>query len=348
MPYERILIVLLGAIGDVVRALPLAMRLRAGWPAARLVWAVEPAAAPIVDRHPALDGTIRFERPDGARGLVRFLRDVRSYGPDLTLDLQRHFKSGLTSWRSGAAMRIGFAPANSREGNFLFNNRHVAPVERFSPKVAQFLSFADYLEAPPAPISFGLRLQADEEERVTELLSAVRGPFAVLFTGSTWPSRSWFPHPTAAVCRELRARGLAVVFVGAASERPFATAVIAAGADAVNLVGRTSLRDVIGILARARITVGPDSGPMHIAAAVGTPVVSFWGATSPARSAPHGSENLVVRGDVPCAPCYLPRCPIGRLCMEKIRPEMVLSRVDEVLRNGSKDSEARHGKPSHD
>jgi ADP-heptose:LPS heptosyltransferase len=282
MAYERVLIVLLGAIGDVVRALPLATRLRAGWPAAKLMWAVEPAAAPIVDRHPALDEVIQFDRSAGIRGFVRFLRVVRAREVDLTLDLQRHFKSGLTSWYSGAAARIGFAVANSREGNWLFNNRHVAPVERFSPKVAQYLSFADSLDVPPAPLSFGLRLQPDEEARVTELLSGVQGRFAALFTGSTWPSRSWFPLPTAALCRALRERGLCVVLIGAPSDGPFAREVVAAGAEVANLVGRTSLRDVIGILARAVIAVGPDSGPMHISAAVGTPVVCLWGAPTPA------------------------------------------------------------------
>jgi lipopolysaccharide heptosyltransferase II len=339
MAYERILIVLLGAIGDVVRALPLAMRLRGGWPAAKLMWAVEPAAAPIVDRHPALDEILLFNRPEGAREFARFLRAVRHCGADLTLDLQRHFKSGLTSWYSGASARIGFAAANSREGNWLFNNQHIAPVERFSPKVAQYLSFADSLEVPPAPVSFGLRLEPDEEARVSELLSNVQGSFAALFTGSTWPSRSWFPLPTATLCRELQARGLSVVLIGAPSDEPFAGEVVAAGAEVVNLVGRTSLRDVIGILARATIAVGPDSGPMHISSAVGTPVVSLWGATSPARSAPYGCENLVVRGDVPCAPCYLRRCPIGRLCMQTIRPETVLARVDDVLRTASKDAD---------
>lgn len=338
MPYERILIVLFGAIGDVVRALPLAMRLRAGWPSAKLLWAVEPAAAPIVERHPALDRIIPFHRPDGARGFARFLRAVRTHRPELALDLQRHLKSGLTSWSSGATTRLGFATTNSREGNFLFNNRHIPPVERFSPKVAQYLAFADHLGIPPAPISFGLHVQPDEEARIAALLSTVQDPFAVLFTGSTWPSRSWFPRPTAILCRELRERGLSAVLVGAASDQPFADVVAEAAGDVVNLVGRTSLRDVIGILARAEIAIGPDSGPMHIAAAVGTPVVSLWGATSPARSAPHGSENLVVRGDVPCAPCYLPRCPIGRLCMERIAPEMVLSRVDEVLQEAAEES----------
>jgi lipopolysaccharide heptosyltransferase II len=335
--YERILIVLLGAIGDVVRALPLAMRLRSAWPAAKLMWAIEPAAAPIVDRHPALDDVVLFNRPEGVREFARFLRSVRACGAQLTLDLQRHFKSGLTSWASGAPTRMGFAVADSREGNWLFNNRHIAPVERFSPKVVQYLSFADHLEVPRAPVAFGLRLAPDEDARVAELLADVHGRFAALFMGSTWPSRSWFPLPTATVCRELRRRGLSVVLIGAPSDQPFAREVVAAGAEVVNLVGHTSLRDVVGILARATIAVGPDSGPMHISAAVGTPVVSLWGATSPLRSAPWGSENLIVRGDVPCAPCYLRRCPIGRLCMDTIRPETVLLRVDDALRKASKD-----------
>ena len=94
-----------------------------------------------------------------------------------------------------------------------------------------------------------------------------------------------------------------------------------------NLAGRTSLRDVIGVLSRATVAVGPDSGPMHIAAAVGTPVVSLWGATSPARSVPVGGEDFVIQGVAPCVPCYRKECPIGRLCMQSITAAAVLERV---------------------
>ena len=329
---DRVLIVLLGAIGDVVRALPLAQRLHAAWPAAHVSWAVEPAAAPVLQHHPALRQLIRFERGQGAAAFGRFLLAVRRSRPDLTLDLQRHLKSGVTSWCSGAPLRIGFHRRNSREGNWLFQTDWIAPVERFSSKVHQFLRFADHLGLPAAPADFGLRLLPEEESRVEQLLAGVEGRFAALFLGSTWPSRQWFASSTASVCQGLRARGLEVVLIGGPGDAGFAGAVIAAGAGAVvNCAGRTSLRDVIGICRRARLAIGPDSGPMHIAAAVGTPVVSLWGATSPARSAPFGSEDLVIRGDVPCAPCYLRRCPIGRLCMETITPELVLAHVDAVL-----------------
>lgn len=331
-PPERLLIVLLGAIGDVVRALPLAQRLRAAWPDTQIAWAVEPPAAPILQEHPSLDQVIRFERPAGIAAFLLFLRAVRRSAPDLALDLQSHFKSGLTSWYSGAGVRIGFHRRNSREGNWLFNTEQITPVEEFSSKVQQFLRFADHLGVPAAPISFGLRLAADEWARVDSLLAGVDERFAVLWVGSTWPSRYWFPVPTALLCRGLRERGLRVVLIGGPADRSFAQAVLDAGAgEVINLVGHTSLRDVIGLLARATLGVGPDSGPMHIAAAVGTPVVSLWGATSPARSAPYGWGHLIVRADAPCAPCYLRRCPIGRLCMESITPEAVLARVDAAL-----------------
>jgi lipopolysaccharide heptosyltransferase II len=326
------LIVLLGAIGDVVRALPLAQRLHAGWPTTRLAWAVEPAAAPILEGHPALDQVILFERGQGTRAFVRFLNEVRQFRPDLTLDLQRHLKSGLTSWWSAAPIRIGFHWANSREGNWFFNNHHIPKVEHFSSKLQQYLRFADLLGVPDAPIEFGLRLRPEEEEDVRALLAPAGDRFAALCLGSTWESRRWIPAAAARLCSGLRKRGLSVVLLGGSAEVGFAQEVQEVGAgDVVDYTGRTSLRQLISILKQAVVAIGPDSGPMHIAAGVGTPVVSLWGPTSPLRSAPHAFEHLVVRGDVPCAPCYLSQCPIGRLCMERITPEAVLERVDAAL-----------------
>ena len=93
-----------------------------------------------------------------------------------------------------------------------------------------------------------------------------------------------------------------------------------------DLVGRTTLRQLLAILAHARLAFGPDSGALHLAAALGTPVVSLWGATSPARSTPFGCDALVVSGSAPCAPCFLATCPIGRLCMRAISVETVVAR----------------------
>jgi len=331
-PPDRLLIVLFGAIGDVVCGLPLVQRLRAAWPSTRIAWAVEPAAAPLLQGHPAVDDVMVFRRGQGAAALIEFLRAVRARRADLVLDLQRHFKSGLTSWCSRAPRRVSFHWRNSREGNRLFNTESIAPVREFTPKLTHFLRFADYLGVPPAPLSFGLAAAEGERQRVAPVLAALGARFAALHVGSTWQSKLWLPEATAQLCRTLRARGLGVALLGAAADLPFARRVVAAGAgDVVNAVGELSLREVVAVSERAAVAVGPDSGPMHIAAAVGTPVVALFGATSQARSGPWGWYHMVVRSGVPCEPCYLTRCPIGQLCMERITPAMVMERVDEVL-----------------
>ncbi|MEO8606088.1 MAG: glycosyltransferase family 9 protein [bacterium] len=329
---ERALIVLLGAIGDVVCGMPLAQRLRAGWPQTRITWAVEPAAAPLLLTHPAVDELIVFRRGQGAAAFIEFLREVRESRPDLTLDLQRHLKSGITSRLSGAPRRIGFHWRNSREGNRFFNTESIEPVHTFTLKLTHFQRFADTLGVAPAALSFGLSANPDERQRAAALLAPAGERVAVLYVGSTWTSRQWLPDATAALCVLLRARGFGVALIGGSADVPFAAAVLAAGAgDEVIAVGTTALRDVVAIMERAAVAIGPDTGPMHIATAVGTPVVALFGATSPLRSGPWGWGEMVVRGDAPCAPCYLPRCPIGQLCMTTITPAMVMARVERAV-----------------
>jgi heptosyltransferase I len=333
---QRILIVLHGAIGDVVRALPLLMRLREGYPRARITWAVEPIAAPLLEGHPALDERLVFERLRGLRAFIEFLGKIRALNPTLVLDLQRHLKSGVVSRVSGAPIRIGFHRSNAKEGNWLFNNRHLPPLDEFSSKLGQYLAFAELLELPAAPVRFGLTPSVAERQRVAALLGEVSRPVASMFVGSTWPSRMWFAEPSGTVVDGLYARGLQPVLLGGSADIDAAVAVERrATVPVINLAGRTSLRDLLGMFERSAVAIGPDSGPMHVAGAMGCPVVSLWGATSPARSAPYGSEKLVIQGDTPCAPCYQRRCPIGRLCMETVSAAAVLAKAEIALASRS-------------
>ena len=330
---SRILIVLLGAIGDVVRGLPLLMRLRRAYPDAHITWAVEPLSEPIVRGHPALDEVVVFERRGGARAFTAFLRRIRAVRPDLVLDLQRHLKSGITSRASGAPLRLGFARANSREGNWLFNNAHVPPRPHHSSKLLHFLTFADWLELPETPVEFGLRPSPAEEARAQELLAGIDRPFLAAFVGSSCESRLWFPDRTARVIEAVAEQGMEAVLLGGPGDVAFAAQVEAASAVPLrNLAGETSLRDLFGIFARAAVAFGPDSGPMHIAAAVGTPVVSMWGATSAARSMPWGSEAGVLQGEAACMPCFRKTCPIGRVCMQAIPVDAAVQRIQAMRR----------------
>ncbi|MHB8384245.1 MAG: glycosyltransferase family 9 protein [Candidatus Binataceae bacterium] len=350
-PPRRILIVLHGAIGDVVRALPLLGRIRRGWPDAFIAWAVEPKSAPILERHPWLDQVIVYDRRRAPWSFVPFLREIRGGGFDLVVDLQRHLKSGVTSLVSGAHDRIGFSRANTKELNHRFSTMQIAPQPNLRRKLLQYQAFGDRLGLPPAPIEFGLEAAAEEKSRARELLSGAARPLLGVIMGSSWPSRIYFPESVAAAIIELArpsdsSPALYPVLLGSPDETEIATAVLRRLGDvpALNLAGRTHLRDLIAIFPECAAAFGPDSGPMHIAAAVRCPIVSLWGATALERSAPWGFAQFAITGAIPCHPCYLRECPIGRECMRRIAPGEVAATVRRAL--GAAPSESAEAIPA--
>ena len=330
---KKILIVLHGSIGDVTRALPLATLVRAGFPQARLAWAVEPPALPLVQNYPGVDEVIVFDRRRWWKAFGPFLNEVRSRRFDLVLDLQRHFKSGFISRWSGAPHRVGFNRSDGKEFNWLFNNHFIPACGDDISKLDHYLKFAEYLGVSTRPVVWSFNLIADEEAAVDRHLAGVKGSFAVLFVGSRWESKQWFPKQLADCGNMIHERyGLDVVLLGAKGEEPLAEQAMShPGFSATNLVGLTSLREAIGIITRARVAVGPDTGLMHIAAAVGTPVVSLWGATSPRRNGPYGFEDLIIQGRAACVPCYRRHCPIGRICMQSIFVEEIAGKIHQAL-----------------
>jgi len=335
---RRILIVLLGSIGDVIRALPLLGRVRRAYPDAHIAWAVEPKSRPLLDDHPWLDQLIVYDRARAPIAFPLFLRDIRAGSFDLVLDLQRHLKSGLAALASGARERIGFARENTKELNHLFSTRRIAPQPRMKLKLLQYQAFADTLSLPAAPVEFGFRLPDAERARAEAMLAGVPRPILGVILGSSWPSRIYFPVETAAVLRELHHNrdggpSLFPVLLGGPEEVELAAQVTRLANDVpmLNLAGKTRLRDLLAIFPQCAAALGPDSGPMHMAAAVGCPVVSLWGATAPERSAPWGFAQLVLRGEIPCHPCYLRQCPIGRECMRRIAPSSVVAAIALAL-----------------
>ncbi|MFQ5849132.1 MAG: glycosyltransferase family 9 protein [Candidatus Binatia bacterium] len=335
---KKILIVLHGSIGDVTRALPLANLLRRAYPDTRITWSIEPPAFPLVENHPAIDEVLVFERKLWWKSLGPFLRQIRLGAFDMVLDLQRHLKSGLISWLSGAPYRLGFHRLDSKEGNWIFNNRHIPFVGDGIPKLSHYLKFADFLGIHTAPVEWRLQCTPQEEERVVKRLQAVGSRFAVFFVGARWESKRWFSYQTALSATEVHRRyGLSIVLMGGEEDVPFAQELEGYGmVPLTNWVGKSSLREAIGILSRASVAVGSDSGLMHLSAAVGTPVVSLWGATSPVRTGPYGYENLAIRGKAECSPCYLRKCPIERICMQSIEIDEVVAKVGEALAQAGK------------
>jgi len=332
---KRILIVLHGSIGDVTRALPLTVMLRRAFPRAFLAWSIEPSCLPLLQGNSTIDEILVLERRRFWRTAGLFLARVRAGNFDLVLDLQRLFKSGFISWWSGARQRIGFHRKDSKEFNWIFNNLHIPAYGEEIPKIEHYLKFADYLGVDRSPLEWHFNLTAGEQASIKDHLSKVTGPFAALFVGTRWESKQWFPSQMSECADQLQSDyGLGVVLLGSKDDRPLAQEVVALSrSKLVDLAGRTTLREAIGIIQNARIAVGPDTGLMHIAAALRTPVISLWGATSPRRTGPYGYGELVLQGKAPCVPCQRRTCSIGRVCLQSITTEQIGTKIRNVLGN---------------
>ena len=330
---RKILIVLHGSIGDVTRALPLAGMLRRAFPQAFLAWSVEPACAPLLERNPAIDEILVFDRKHWWKSAAPFLAGIRAANFDLALDLQRILRSGVISWSSRAARRVGFHRRDSKEGNWLFNNEHIEACGDGIPKLEHYLKFADHLGIDRSELDWDFHLSPAERASAARRVAALSRRFAVLFVGTRWPSKQWFPAQMSACVERLSDRfSLDVVLLGGTDEQTIAREVETSSSKRLlNLTGQTSLREAIALIQQAVLAIGPDTGLMHIAAAVGTPVISLWGATDPARTGPYRFSELVLRGTAPCVPCRRRTCPIGRVCLSSIGIEQIEAKISTAL-----------------
>lgn len=348
--FERILLIKPSSLGDVVHALPVLHGLRCRYPRARLSWLVSTGCLPLLDGHPQIDELIPFDRrrygrmlqsPTIAAEFLGFVRSLRSRAFDLVIDLQGLFRSGFMAWASGAGVRIGFAAA--REFAWLFYSHRIVvagPDEHAVDRnygVSRMLGFAD------VPVAFPLPVQPQAVRNAAALLAelgvAPGERYAVAVPGARWDTKIWPAARFAAVADHLhRTRGLRTVVVGGGDERPQCEAVAAAaGSPVANACGRTSLADLVALLDGAGIVVTNDSGPMHIAVALGRPVVCVVGPTNARRTGPYGSKNRVVNTELPCSPCYLRRvaqCRFGHACMQDLAALEVQAAVDSLLNQG--------------
>ena len=346
MKPKKILIVLHGAIGDVTRGLSLACRIKAAWAEVELTWAVEPLSKDLVLNHKAIDHVIIFDRPKGFPAYMRFISELRAQNFDLVLDLQRHFKSGITSLLTGAPQRVGFNQHNAKEFNWIFSSKKIKAVENFSAKIEHYHLFGDLLGLTrQQPYDFGLAPNYSTQQEVWRLISEEAALQQVeiskeeskyaLLLGSAWPSRFWqesyFVEVVNSLYREFGAKAL---LVGGKSEADIARSIFkhAVKGSAIDLTCKTKLSELGALFCFCRFAAGSDCGPMHIAAAVGIPVISFFGATSEKRSAPYGSEHLVLNVKAECSPCYKRECPgMDMICMKNITSGMVLELARNIL-----------------
>ncbi len=360
---RRILIIKPSALGDIVHTLPVLNLLRRRWPDAHISWLIGSAFAGLVQGHPQLNEVITFDRNRFARAwykppalidFVRFVRDLKRRKFDLVIDLQGLFRSGWFTSMTGAAVRVGFA--NARELAHFFYTHHVPIHSMEQHAIDRYLAITDALGCGREPVEFNLSIDAADHARVDELLGGATR-FALILPGTNWPTKRWPAERFAELIAPLRGEfGLTSVIAGGPDVSEIAEVIFRSrpdlearvspdsyaapgvnaglGSDAangvLNLVGQTSLRELVALIDRATVVVANDSGPMHIAAAMNKPLVTIFGPTNPTRTGPYRRDDSVVRVDIPCSPCYSRKCS-HISCMKWLAVDAVLAQIRRQL-----------------
>lgn len=338
-PPRRLLIVKLSSLGDIVQALPVASALRRQYPALRIAWAVEERFAPLLRDHPAIDRVVAFPRmawtAPGMGWLAavwRALRGVREEHYDLVLDLQGLFKSSAIAVVSRAPLRLGIAP--QREGSALVSRAVPIRAGRLH-AVDHYLEAAAFLGAGKVPVEFGLRVQPEAAESAARLLLA-RGvdPSAALIAINPSTSRRWDVWPAArwaAVADGLADAGAVVLVGGGEHARRHGEVAERTRRRVVDLTGATTLAELVALLDRCVLHVAPNTGTLHLAAALGRPAVGVYGPTAPWRFAPYGQSDLAVHHGATCGPTCPRLCLRRRRCLRAVTAEEVITRARLAL-----------------
>ena len=329
-----ILIILMGSLGDLVRGMCLVSQLKTFLPQSEITWLVEPKWAELVFRHKDIDRVVVFDRPGWPAGVVRLYQELSGQKFDLSLDLQRHFKSGFFSLLSRAKRRIGFHRKDAKEFNWIFNTEHIRPYPNDLSKIEHYLKFIEYLFQDSNPeLDFGFSdLVSAREDSV--LSRQLQEPYTAVILGSSWESKEWpYEHYLQLTKRLLEDTRRRVVLLDVPAKRPMAEKLEAAvrSERIINLVGQTSLIQLAAVLKSAEVAFGPDCGSAHLASAVQTPYVSVFGPTSPERTAPYGNQCNVLQAGVSCAPCYKRRCALReKICMTGIDAGSALDKIEQA------------------
>jgi lipopolysaccharide heptosyltransferase I len=338
---RRIALLKPSALGDIVHSLPVLTALRRRFPHSHLTWIVNRAYAPLLAGHPHLDSVLPFERGAHRRGWLHalsahasFIRELRGGRFDLVIDLQGLFRSGLMSVASGAARRVGLSTA--REGAPWFYT-DVIPTPALSDihAVDRYWLVAQALGAGSEVLTFHVHLDPAACRWAEEQLRPLARPWIMLGPGSRWLTKRWLPQHFAELAQRIhRHFGGSICLVGGADEMDLAQAVRAHGArPALDVTGSTTLPQLAALLARSDLMLANDTGPLHLAAALGRPVVAPYTCTSVRRTGPYRFGHALggaVETRVWCQASYLKRCDRME-CMAELTPDRLWPLVQEVL-----------------
>ncbi|MGA3207349.1 MAG: glycosyltransferase family 9 protein [Syntrophales bacterium] len=339
----NILIVKLSAIGDVIHTLPSLAALRKLYPEANITWVIEDASSDLILGHPYLDRVIISHRKQWINDLKKgritkpireiraFIDDLRKQPYDLVIDFHGLIKSAVLVLLSSGKRKLGYDSMQELSGIFL--NEKI-PENMRKHAVDRYLDFLRYLGADVNEPEFLIPIGEENKKRVEELLQRndidKKGRFVAVSPEALWDTKLWTDEKFAALCdrisKELK---VSVIFTG--TERDKLEHIQSRmKTPSVNLGRKTTLRDLAYLYQRSSLLITTDSGPMHLAAAMGTPVIALFGPTDPSRTGPYGKGHVVIQRELSCSPCFLKKCA-SMECMSGITIEEVFHAAREKL-----------------
>ena len=345
----NILIVKLSAIGDVIHTLPALNAIRNYYPEANITWLVEEDAAPLVIGHKALDRVIVSKRKRWLRalrslfllstikdvyGFIKVLRDTRY---DMILDFQALLKSGILIALARGQRKIGFNKGlEHMEHSYMFLNERIPAIDMETHALTRGMVLLNAIGIPTKEIEYKLPVSNDDCEKVDELMKRhdINGvKFLIAINPvAKWESKLWpkerFARLADMIIDEYDAR---IIFTGGSEDRHIIQDIMSAmKGRALNLAGHTTLKMLAALYKKTVLVISTDTGPMHLAAAMETPVVAIFGPTAPWRTGPYGSGHRVVRADPECSPCFKRQCETMD-CMHQISVDQVFDAVSKII-----------------
>ena len=338
MSVKNILVIKLSAIGDVIHALPVSYALKETYPEARITWVVEPPAYDLLTNNPYIDEIILFRKKEfkSWKGLCKnfpdFSAKIREKKYDIVLDLQGLAKSGIIALLARGKKKLG--TCDMREMSQYISkptvgkNAHGHIVERYLDVARAIGCRVENVVFPVYPTE---KEQTSARRCLTE--NGAGQDYVVLAVGTNWPNKCWPTSYFARLADLLLAQNITPVLIGGGKNDERLARAIAKDmkGEAVDLVGKTSLKELAAVILGARAFVGGDTGPTHLAAGLGVPTVEIMGPTDANRNGPYGQMQNAIEIEADCKHCWKRKCAKGIDCLEDITPQQVLDKLHPYL-----------------
>jgi len=348
----RVLIIKTSAMGDIIHALPVLDYLRQVAPGVTIDWAVEEQFADLLSGNPLISAlrlvrTRRWRKQIFAAGTLREVlelwRELRTQQYDLVFDLQGNLKSGIVAWVTGAEKRLGFSREYLQEKiNAVFTNRQI-PMRREDDssggRCLRIVSVPFGRDYRGMEIATEIHTGPDEEQAAESLIRGCgAGPVVLFHCGTTWQTKFWSEEGWIELGRRICSNFPTAMILfswGNNDERESAGRIAGALGERAQILERYPIKGITAVIKKVDAVVGADTGLIHLAAAVGTPTVSFYRASDGSVSGPRGENHVIVQSPLACSSCQRTGCDRDAECRASITPDAMFAGVEKLLREGA-------------